>query len=111
MQQALRPLAGIDSGVQTLRVYSRPGCHLCELLLDELLPLVRGRARIEVLDIDLAAHLPEIYGTRIPVVELDGRVLCEYRLDRRAVEDGLEDSAGNEGRGAKTPAPPASPSP
>jgi hypothetical protein len=87
---------------------------LCELLLDELLPLVRGRAGIEVLDIDGAAHLSEIYGTRIPVVELDGRVLCEYRLDRQAVEDGLVD--GNEGRGqpargAKGQAPPASPSP
>jgi hypothetical protein len=89
----------IAASVQTLRVYSRPGCHLCELLLDELLPLVRGRARVEVLDIDLAARLREIYGTRIPVVELDGRVLCEYRLDRRAIEDGLEDPPGNEPRG------------
>jgi hypothetical protein len=99
MQQPFRPPVRTDRGVQTLRVYSRPGCHLCELLLDELLPLVRGRARVELLDIDLAAHLLEIYGTRIPVVELDGRVLCEYRLDRRAIEDGLEDPPGNDGRG------------
>jgi hypothetical protein len=69
------------------------------LLLDELLPLVRGRATVEVLDIDLADGLRETYGTRIPVVELDGRVLCEYRLDRRAIEDGLLHRPGNEGRG------------
>jgi hypothetical protein len=30
-----------DSG--KIRVYSRPGCHLCELLIDELLPLIRDR--------------------------------------------------------------------
>ena len=95
----LPPLPKLDNGVQTLRVYSRPGCHLCELLLDGLLPLVRGRARVEVLDIDLAAGLLETYGTRIPVVELDGRVLCEYRLDRQAIEDGLEGPPGDEGRG------------
>ena len=84
--------------MQTLRVYSRGGCHLCEVLLAELLPLVRGRARVEVCDIDLAAGLVETYGTRIPVVELDGRVLCEHRLDRQAIEDELPGPPGNEGR-------------
>jgi hypothetical protein len=76
----------------TLRVYSRPGCHLCEVLLEELLPLVRGRASVVVVDIDQNVDQDGpggTYGTRIPVVELDGRVLCEYRLDRQAVETGL----------------------
>jgi hypothetical protein len=88
-----------DCGVPTLRVYSRPGCHLCELLLDELLPMVRGRASVEVVDIDLVPALREAYGMRIPVVELDGRVLCEYRLDRQVLEDGLQRFRGNEARG------------
>jgi hypothetical protein len=58
------------------------------VLLEELLPLVRGRASVVVVDIDQDG-LGGTYGTRIPVVELDGRVLCEYRLDRQAVEAGL----------------------
>jgi hypothetical protein len=92
-------LPKIDCGVPTLRVYSRSGCHLCELLLDELLPVIRGRASVEVVDIDLAAALQKTYGSRIPVVELDGRVLCEYRLDRQALEDGLQHFPGYGARG------------
>ena len=71
------------------RVYSRPGCHLCELLLEELVPLARGRAAIEVVDIDRDAELRNAYGIRIPVVEFEGKVLSEYRLDRAAVENAL----------------------
>jgi hypothetical protein len=80
----------------TFRVYSRPGCHLCELLLEDLLLLVRGRARVESVDIDLDAGLREAYGTRIPVVELDGHTLCEYRLERQAIEDALRHRAARE---------------
>mgnify|MGYP000107868357 CR=1 FL=1 len=35
-----------------LYVYSRRGCHLCDVLVEELLPLVRGRMDVEVRDID-----------------------------------------------------------
>jgi hypothetical protein len=80
----------------TFRVYGRPGCHLCELLLEDLLPLVRGRARVESVDIDLDAGLREAYGTRIPVVELDGRTVCEYRLEKQAIEDALRHCAARE---------------
>lgn len=68
------------------RVYSRPGCHLCEQLLEALLPLLRGRGRIEVVDIDTDEALRTRYGTRIPVVEHEGRHLSEYRLDPPAIE-------------------------
>jgi len=69
----------------TLVVYSRQGCHLCEILLEELLQLVRGRAAIEVRDIDTRDDWRNEYGARVPVVACDGRVLCEYRLDEAAV--------------------------
>ncbi len=70
-------------------VYSRPGCHLCEQLIEELAPLVRGRVRLEVRDIDGHAPWRRQFGTRIPVVEIGGRVICEYQLDREAVERAL----------------------
>lgn len=70
----------------TLFVYSRRGCHLCDVLLEELLPLVRGKLEIEVRDIDSREEWLRRFNVRIPVVEFDGEVLCEHRLDRPAVE-------------------------
>lgn len=70
----------------TIYVYSRRGCHLCEVLLEELLPLARGRLDIEVRDIDSRADWKERFDVRIPVVEFEGEVLCQHRLDQRAID-------------------------
>ena len=60
--------------------------------------MVRGVFDIEVLDIDTRPEWRERYGTRIPVVEIDGRIVCQYRLDRAAIAELLEqaDDAGIE---------------
>ena len=76
-----------------LLVYSRHGCHLCEVLIEELLELVRGLANVRVLDIDSRDDWRETYNTRVPVVELDGHVLCEYALDRELVLTALSNLA------------------
>jgi hypothetical protein len=68
-----------------IRVYSRPGCHLCELLVEELLPLIRGRLELEVLDIETRPDWKLQYGVRIPVVEYDGETVCEHHLDTAAI--------------------------
>ncbi|MEM1173454.1 MAG: glutaredoxin family protein [Pseudomonadota bacterium] len=68
-----------------LIVYSRRGCHLCEVLLEELLPLVRGRVAVEVRDIDTRDDWHDTYNTRVPVVEYDGEAVSEYHLDRDRV--------------------------
>ena len=78
--------------VPCLQVYSRPGCHLCEQLIEELQPLLRGRAEIEVLNIDTRADWAEKYSSRIPVIELGGRFLCEYHLDADAIAAALKES-------------------
>jgi len=67
------------------QVYSREGCHLCEIIIEELLVLLHGRAEVQVHDIDSRADWRQEYDVRIPVVELDGSVLCEYSLDRARV--------------------------
>ncbi len=72
-----------------LTVYSRRGCHLCELLIEELTPLVRGRATVVVLDIDTRTEWATRYDVRVPVVEIGGKFLCELRLDREAVVGAL----------------------
>ena len=71
--------------MNTLVVYSRPGCHLCEELLEQLLPLVRGRAEVSVVDIDGDEALTDRYGLRIPVVASGGEELSGYPLDRTAI--------------------------
>ena len=82
----------MSEAAEAIRVYSRRGCHLCEQLVDELLPLARGRVTVDVVDIDSRPEWRSAYDTRVPVVEFDGRVVCEYSLDREAVAkllDGL----------------------
>jgi hypothetical protein len=73
-----------------LTVYSRRGCHLCEDLLAELETWLRGRARIEVIDVDSDASLRDTYGLRVPVVSAYGHELCHYRLDRAVVQAWLD---------------------
>jgi len=68
-----------------LQVFSRRGCHLCELLLDDLLPLVKGRLRVVVCDIDSREDWRLAYDTRVPVVKYDGEEICQYHLDRPAL--------------------------
>ena len=71
--------------MKTIDVYSRQGCHLCEVLIEELLPLVRGRFEVVVHDIDTRADWRRDYDVRVPVVEYDGEVICQYHLDRHAL--------------------------
>ncbi len=68
-----------------IRVYSRPGCHLCDLLVAELLPLIRGRLELEVINIDTCPDLTDKYVMRIPVVEYAGQDVCQYHLDAAAI--------------------------
>lgn len=72
-------------------VFSRRGCHLCELLIEELLPIVDGRASVSVHDVDTRPEWIASYGDRVPVVELRGRLLCQFRLDADAVRRALAD--------------------
>ena len=68
-----------------LQVFSRHGCHLCEQLIDELVPLVQGRLELSICDIDTRDDWRNEYDTRIPVVKYDGAVICQYHLDREAL--------------------------
>jgi len=76
----------VERQVDSITVYSRAGCHLCELLVEELLPLVRGQLRVDVVDIDSRPDWREAYDTRIPVVEYDSQLVCQYSLDVAAIQ-------------------------
>jgi len=71
--------------LKTLHIYSRQGCHLCEQMIEEMLPLVRGRLDVVVHDIDTREDWKSKYDTRIPVLEYDGEFVCQYHLDPDAL--------------------------
>lgn len=71
--------------MKSLHIYSRQGCHLCEQMIEELLPLVGGRVQIVVHDIDTREDWRSKYATRIPVLEYDGELVCQYHLDPDAL--------------------------
>ena len=66
-----------------LTLLGRPGCGLCEEFLEELrqfsasLPL----PPLTVLDVDDDPVLSRRHGLDIPVLLLDGAVVCRHRFD------------------------------
>ena len=75
--------------MRKLVVYSRRNCHLCDVLIEALQPVIRDRAELDVRDIDSRADWRARYDMRVPVVECDGEFVCQYRLDEDAVEAAL----------------------
>lgn len=80
--------------MKTLSLYSRAGCHLCEEFIEALMPMLRGRAEIEVIDIDVHTERRESYQLRIPVLADGDDVICEAFVDGAAVRACL-DKAGD----------------
>lgn len=73
-----------------LHLYSRPGCHLCDDLAAALQPLLDSAgASLSIINIDADPALRERYDWRVPVLALDGEIICEGRLDEDAVRDAL----------------------
>ncbi len=71
--------------MRTIQVFSRRGCHLCEMLIEELQALIQGRMQLEICDIDTREEWRQEYDTRVPVVKYDGAFICQYHLDRDAL--------------------------
>ena len=65
------------------RLYSRPGCHLCEEMKGVVARASRATGvlvEIEEVDISADADLEAQYGQEIPVLEVDGRRVAKYRI-------------------------------
>jgi len=72
--------------MRELIVYSRPGCHLCELLLEQLEPMCRSAGvRLDVQDVDTREEWRRLYGERIPVVCAGEEELSAWPFDRDRV--------------------------
>ncbi len=81
-------------------VYSRPGCHLCERALTEIVALRRDGYRFELREVDIESEesLLRRMLERIPVVELDGELVSELVLDRTALRARLDTVGADDDR-------------
>ena len=77
--------------MRKLVLYARDGCHLCDEAREAVLPLVRdaGDVVYEEVDIDSDDRLLARFLERIPVLELDGRIICELEPDPEALRAAL----------------------
>jgi glutaredoxin len=75
----------------TVTVYSRQGCHLCEIAEKTLQELVEELTfTLEVLYIDGDAELEKLYGTEVPVIHINGEHHDFYRVDSARFRTCLE---------------------
>jgi glutaredoxin len=65
-------------------VYSRPGCHLCEEAIEQIIALHEEGYRFNLHEVDIESNelLLRRHLERIPVVEVDGVEVSELILDR-----------------------------
>jgi glutaredoxin len=65
-------------------VYSRKGCHLCEIVKESLIKLHRrGGFEWREVDVDSDAGLRREYNDQVPVVFINGRKAFKYRMDEQ----------------------------
>jgi glutaredoxin len=78
--------------VTEIVVYSRPGCHLCEEAVSAIVALHEEGYRFDLHEIDIESDdlLLRRHLERIPVVELDGRLVSELILDRSELRARLD---------------------
>ena len=72
------------SALRQVVMYSRKGCHLCEIVKETLTKLQRrGGFTWNEIDVDSDEQLRREFTDEVPVVFIDGRKAFKYRLDER----------------------------
>lgn len=72
-------------------VYSRHGCHLCEVAVETLEPLSKELDfEIEIIYIEENQELITLYSDQIPVIHIDGTHHDFYKVDPVRFRSSLE---------------------
>jgi hypothetical protein len=79
----------------------RHDCQLCDEMLAELTALARQLPLppLEVVDVDADLRLKRRHGLDVPVLLLDGLVVCRHRLDLKELTRLLAARGGPAGAG------------
>ncbi|HZE28361.1 MAG TPA: glutaredoxin family protein [Terriglobales bacterium] len=65
-------------------VYTRKGCHLCEIVKESIVKLARRGGFVwQEVDVDTDDELRRQFNDEVPVVFIDGRKAFKYRMDER----------------------------
>ena len=76
-----------------LILFSRTGCPLCEAMEDELQPFIKKyKIIVKRQYIDNEPELEQRYGSKVPVLTSNEKILCEYFLDPAALLLEIENS-------------------
>ena len=77
-------------------VYSRPGCHLCDEAIEEIVAIHDEGREFELHEVDIESEelLLRRMLEKIPVVEVDGVVISELSLDANALRARLDTVRG-----------------
>ena len=72
-------------------IYGRSGCHLCENVLNLLVP-EKDQLNVEINEIliDNNKELEDLYGQLIPVIHVDGKYYSHFRIDLEEFKSFLE---------------------
>jgi glutaredoxin len=72
------------AGTGEVILYSRKGCHLCEIVKESLTKLEkRGGFMWTEVDVDSNAEVRRLYNDEVPVVFINGRKAFKYRMDEQ----------------------------
>lgn len=70
--------------LRSVVVYSRKGCHLCEVVKESLSKLERrGGFNWREIDVDTDVELRRQFNDDVPVVFIDGRKAFKYHMDEQ----------------------------
>jgi glutaredoxin len=70
----------------TVEIYSKPDCHLCEEAKN-ILVMMQRRYGFQLREVNIAGDptLLAEYGERIPLIYVNGHLVCKYFVDEKAV--------------------------
>jgi glutaredoxin len=72
------------SDLRSVIVYSRKGCHLCEVVKESLDKLSRrGGFTWREIDVDTNLELRRQFNDEVPVVFIDGRKAFKYHMNEQ----------------------------
>jgi glutaredoxin len=72
------------SGPHQVVVYSRKGCHLCEIVKESLAKLEKHNSFTwQEVDVDRDIELHRKFNDEVPVVFIDGRKAFKYHMSER----------------------------
>ena len=68
--------------MKKVTVYSRTGCHLCEIAIDLIKSVKQeNNFSLEIKLIDNNSELEKEYGEQVPVILIEGKVHDYWRVD------------------------------